>query len=83
MSAANYGDIIEVTAPADFHVHLRDGELSKLVTPHVHKGGFYLAYVMVRVNHLSSWDNGQFNDHSQISCPQLPLQRWQSNTRKG
>lgn len=46
MSVASYGDIIEVTAPADFHVHLRDGELSKLVTPHVHKGGFYLAYVM-------------------------------------
>ncbi|KAG2092834.1 dihydroorotase [Suillus discolor] len=46
MSTANYGDIIEVTAPADFHVHLRDGELSRLVTPHVHKGGFYLAYVM-------------------------------------
>ncbi|KAG1749433.1 dihydroorotase [Suillus lakei] len=46
MSTANYGDTIEVTAPADFHVHLRDGELSKLVTPHVHRGGFYLAYVM-------------------------------------
>jgi dihydroorotase len=53
MSTANYGDIIEVIAPADFHVHLRDGELSKLVTPHVHEGGFYLAYVMVRANHLS------------------------------
>lgn len=46
MSTANYGDRIEVIAPADFHVHLRDGELSKLVTPHVHEGGFYLAYVM-------------------------------------
>jgi len=38
---------ITVKAPADFHVHLRQGELSKLVTPHVRKGGFTLAYVMV------------------------------------
>ena len=36
-----------VESPADFHVHLRQGELSKLVTPHVRKGGFDLAYVMV------------------------------------
>jgi len=50
MSTANFGDICEVTAPADFHVHLRDGELSKLVTPHVLHGGFYLAYVMVCPN---------------------------------
>lgn len=40
-------DEITVNAPADFHVHLRQGELSKLVTPHVRKGGFTLAYVMV------------------------------------
>ncbi|KAG1748433.1 dihydroorotase [Suillus paluster] len=46
MSTTNWGDTREVTAPADFHVHLRDGALSRLVTPHVHKGGFYLAYVM-------------------------------------
>lgn len=38
---------ISVPSPADFHVHLRQGELSKLVTPHVRKGGFHLAYVMV------------------------------------
>ena len=38
---------ITVKAPADFHVHLRQGEFSKLVTPHVRKGGFTLAYVMV------------------------------------
>ncbi|KAG9019538.1 hypothetical protein FRB90_000847 [Tulasnella sp. 427] len=37
---------ITINAPADFHVHLRQGELSKLVTPHVRKGGFTLAYVM-------------------------------------
>lgn len=38
---------IILKAPADFHVHLRQGEFSKLVTPHVRKGGFTLAYVMV------------------------------------
>ena len=38
---------ISVSSPADFHVHLRQGELSELVTPHVRKGGFHLAYVMV------------------------------------
>ncbi|KZP12089.1 Dihydroorotase [Athelia psychrophila] len=37
---------IALPAPADFHVHLRQGDLSKLVTPHVRKGGFHLAYVM-------------------------------------
>ncbi|KAH7916152.1 dihydroorotase [Hygrophoropsis aurantiaca] len=39
-------DIIEIRSPADFHVHLRQGELSKVVTPHVKQGGFKLAYVM-------------------------------------
>lgn len=38
---------ISVTAPADFHVHLRQGSLSELVTKHVRQGGFSLAYVMV------------------------------------
>jgi len=37
---------ITVKGPADFHVHLRQGEFSKLVTPHVRMGGFTLAYVM-------------------------------------
>ncbi|KAH9973028.1 Dihydroorotase [Lactifluus volemus] len=37
---------ISVLSPADFHVHLRQGNLSELVTPHVRKGGFRLAYVM-------------------------------------
>ena len=47
---------ISVPAPADFHVHLRQGDLSQLVTPHVREGGFRLAYVMVNVvceNHLA------------------------------
>ncbi|KAF9780285.1 Dihydroorotase [Thelephora terrestris] len=37
---------ITVKAPADFHVHLRQGGFSKLLAPHVRKGGFTLAYVM-------------------------------------
>ena len=38
---------ISVNSPADFHVHLRQGAISELITPHVRKGGFGLAYVMV------------------------------------
>jgi len=37
---------ISIQSPADFHVHLRQGNLSTLVTNHVRKGGFHLAYVM-------------------------------------
>ncbi|CAL1700564.1 unnamed protein product [Somion occarium] len=37
---------ISVAAPADFHVHLRQGSFSELVTSHVRLGGFSLAYVM-------------------------------------
>ncbi|KAG6832901.1 hypothetical protein H0H92_004785 [Tricholoma furcatifolium] len=37
---------ISINSPADFHVHLRQGSMSALVTPHVKKGGFDLAYVM-------------------------------------
>ncbi|KAL0573722.1 dihydroorotase [Marasmius crinis-equi] len=37
---------ISIPSPADFHVHLRQGALSELVTPHVRQGGFQLAYVM-------------------------------------
>lgn len=40
---------ISVKSPADFHVHLRQGSISKLVTTHVRKGGFDLAYVMVSI----------------------------------
>lgn len=40
--------MISVRSPADFHVHLRQGSISNLITPHVRKGGFDLAYVMVR-----------------------------------
>ncbi|KAF8901673.1 hypothetical protein CPB84DRAFT_1777174 [Gymnopilus junonius] len=37
---------ISVESPADFHVHLRQGSISKLIVPHVRQGGFNLAYVM-------------------------------------
>ncbi|PPQ83287.1 hypothetical protein CVT25_004026 [Psilocybe cyanescens] len=37
---------ISINSPADFHVHLRQGSISELITPHVRKGGFDLAYVM-------------------------------------
>lgn len=47
-------DLIEVRGAADFHVHLRQGKMSSLVTPHVRKGGFGLAYVMVGNNKASS-----------------------------
>ena len=40
-------DTLSISAPADFHVHLRQGSLCSLVTSHVSKGGFKLAYVMV------------------------------------
>ncbi|KAF9221928.1 Dihydroorotase [Gyrodon lividus] len=43
-------DTIIVESPADFHVHLRQGDLSSLVTPHVRQGGFDLAYVMPNLN---------------------------------
>lgn len=37
---------LEINAPADFHVHLRQGPMSELITPHVAQGGVSLAYVM-------------------------------------
>jgi dihydroorotase len=37
---------LKVASPADFHTHLRQGELMRMVTPHVEQGGFDLAYVM-------------------------------------
>lgn len=39
---------ISVPSPADFHVHLREGPVSELVTPHVRLGGIDVAYIMVR-----------------------------------
>ncbi|EPS95345.1 hypothetical protein FOMPIDRAFT_1025828 [Fomitopsis schrenkii] len=37
---------LAIAAPADFHVHLRQGEYAAFLAPHVRKGGFKLAYVM-------------------------------------
>ncbi|KAH9938635.1 uncharacterized protein B0H18DRAFT_1112766 [Fomitopsis serialis] len=39
-------DSLAIAAPADFHVHLRQGEFAAFLAPHVRKGGFRLAYVM-------------------------------------
>lgn len=39
-------DTITLPAPADYHVHVRQGEMSELIAPHVREGGFHLAYVM-------------------------------------
>jgi dihydroorotase len=44
---------LTVKSPADFHVHLRQGTFSELITPHIRKGGFRLAYVMVAFSILS------------------------------
>lgn len=38
---------IELPAAFDAHVHLRDGEMSELVTPTVRQGGVNQVYVMV------------------------------------
>ncbi|KAL7413401.1 hypothetical protein BDY24DRAFT_389945 [Mrakia frigida] len=37
---------ITIPSPADFHVHLREGAMSEVVTPHVRVGGIDVAYVM-------------------------------------
>ncbi|EIW69799.1 hypothetical protein TREMEDRAFT_73620 [Tremella mesenterica DSM 1558] len=39
-------DEIYIQAPADFHVHVRQGEMMELVVPHVYAGGIRTAYVM-------------------------------------
>ncbi|BEI85135.1 hypothetical protein CcaverHIS002_0505360 [Cutaneotrichosporon cavernicola] len=39
-------DTITLPAPADFHVHVRQGAMCELVTPHVAAGGVRTAYVM-------------------------------------
>lgn len=41
-------ETITIPSPFDAHVHLRQGDLMKLVVPHVPRGGVKLAYVMVR-----------------------------------
>lgn len=38
---------LELPASADFHVHLRDGDMMDLVVPTIRKGGVNTVYVMV------------------------------------
>lgn len=40
-------DQIELPAAFDAHVHLRDGEMSQLMTPTIRQGGVNQVYVMV------------------------------------
>ncbi|KAL1305640.1 hypothetical protein AAFC00_007235 [Neodothiora populina] len=39
-------DGVEIAAPADFHVHLRDGPMMELVTPTIRQGGVNTVFVM-------------------------------------
>ena len=39
-------DGLELPAPADFHVHLRDGAMAELVTPTIRQGGVNTVFVM-------------------------------------
>jgi len=50
----------EKEAYNSFHVHLRQGAMSKLVTPHVALGGIKTAYVMV-----GFFKNSHQEDHVQ------------------
>lgn len=78
---------ITIPSPFDAHVHLRQGDIAKLVVPHVALGGIKLAYVMVSMQfdnyHLQS--SGQltiyiiaqpystFDDSCSIAClPRRP-----------
>lgn len=42
----NFFNGIQLPASADFHVHLRDGEIMKAVTPTIRYGGVDMVYVM-------------------------------------
>lgn len=41
-----------IPAAADMHVHLRDGDMSKAVTPTIRSGGVDTAYVMPYVSSI-------------------------------
>lgn len=45
-------DGLELPAPADFHVHLRDGPMMELVTPTIRQGGVNTVFVMVSLTIL-------------------------------
>jgi hypothetical protein len=38
---------ITIPSACDFHIHLRQGDMMRMVTPKVEEGGVSLAYVMV------------------------------------
>ena len=57
---------IELPAAYDAHVHLRDGEMSQLVTPTIRKGGVNQVYVMVSLIHVIS-HSGCFSPSSFLS----------------
>jgi dihydroorotase len=48
-------------ASADFHVHLRDGEIMEAVTPTIRDGGVDTVYVMVipSIGNISDWKCGR------------------------
>lgn len=62
-------DTITVAAPADFHVHLRQGTFTELVGKHVREGGFGLAYVMVRLAAL--WLDVQNLTGGMFACARI------------
>lgn len=41
---------LELPPTADMHVHLRQGEMMKLVTPSIRHGGVDTVFVMVRAH---------------------------------
>jgi dihydroorotase len=49
---------IRIPAAADFHVHLRDGNMMETVVPTVRQGGVSLAYVMVNLLFSSTRNHG-------------------------
>lgn len=56
---------LELPAAFDAHVHLRDGEMSSLVTPTIRKGGVNQVFVMVSLAQAKSSELWIFNvtDH--------------------
>ncbi|KAI0750835.1 hypothetical protein C8Q80DRAFT_1098138 [Daedaleopsis nitida] len=60
MSAST--ETISVVSPADFHVHLRQGELAEVVTKHVRQGGFSLAYPNLKPPITSTEQALQYRD---------------------
>lgn len=61
-------DSITLTAPADFHVHLRQGEMSELIAPHVSQGGITLGYVMPNLMPPITTNDAAIAYHSQLKA---------------